>query len=165
MTMETAEAPGPKCKGKKASEIKNYDDLTAHERLRLVVDALARQDEAEAKHLYETCPDDSLEYLDSALDKVVGFLVLNLLMAERRQLKANENGQAPGVGQAVADLLAATETFCAEIGIPLTQLTAISLQLSELIQSLSPLAANVVADAGRVEEITGILRGCWETGD
>ena len=145
--------------------MEDYDTLTAHERLRLVVAALARQDQAEAKRLYESCPDDSLEHLDSALDKVVGFLVLNLLMAERRQLKAQENTQDEGVGQAVANLLAATETFCAEIGIPLSQLAAISLQLSELIESLSPLAADVPADQVRVAEITDILMGCWEAGD
>ena len=143
--------------------MKNNDTLTAHERLRLVVDALARQDEAEAKRLYESCPDDSLEQLDSALDKVIGFLVLNLLMAERRQAKTKEQDES--AGRAVANLLAATETFCAEIGIPLTQLTAISLQLSELIESLTPLAANVPADQGRVAEITDILRGCWEARD
>ncbi|HUW63141.1 MAG TPA: hypothetical protein VMW83_00290 [Spirochaetia bacterium] len=165
--MEETRTAGPVelDQGRKANEIKNYDDLTAHDRLRLVVDALARQDQAEAKRLYETCPDNSLECLDTALDKVVGFLVLNLLMAERRHLKTTENWQVAGVGQAVANLLAAAETFCAEIDIPLTQLTAISLQLSELIESLSPLAANVGPDAGRVEEITDVLRGCWEAGD
>ncbi|MDA8335546.1 MAG: hypothetical protein M0Z41_11280 [Peptococcaceae bacterium] len=135
----------------------DYEKLDPHERLRLVVDALARQDEAEAKRLYESCPDNSLEPLDSALDKIVAFLVLNLLMAERRQAKDE------GAGQAVANLLAAADTFCSEIGIPLTHLSAVSLQLSELIGSLSPLTAGVPADQVRVAELADILRGCWES--
>lgn len=140
-----------------------YETIPAQERLRLVVDALARQDAAEATRLYETCPDDSMECLDAALDKVVGFLVLNLLMADRQLMKDQECVAA--VGQSVANLLAATESFCTEIGVPLTQLKTISLQLGELIDSLSPLTVTLQPNPERVREILEVLRGCWETPD
>jgi len=136
----------------------DYSSLEPAERLRLVVSALARQDGDEARYLYESCPDHSLEHLDSALDKVIGFLILNLLMAERRQAKARTRD--PAAAQAIANLLAAAQAFCAEIGIPLAQLAIISQQLGELIASLSPLG-DVPPDRERVAELTGILKDCW----
>jgi len=131
--------------------------LTAHGRLRLVVNALARQDEAEAKRLYESCPDESLEKLDAALDKVVGFLVVNLLMAGQHSKSGDDQA-----GTTVANLLAAAHRFCADIEIPLQQLAAINPQLGELVADLSPLAADVPADDDRVAELLESLRSCWE---
>ena len=134
--------------------------LTAHERLRLVVDALARRDEAQARRIYEDCPDESLARLDAALDKVVGFLVLNLLMA-KRQAQPGKDGILEA-GKAAAQILAAARRFCGEIEIPLDQLATINPQLGELIKDFTPSTGHITVEEHRVAELLDGIRGCWD---